>query len=271
MSEITSILKSEFPITIESLKRDLINIGVKSGDILLVHSSLSSLGWVCGGAQSVITALTEVLGPHGTLVMPSHSGDWSNPVNWENPPVPQAWIPIIRDSMPAYNPYLTKTRGMGTIAELFRLQPGVNRSNHPQLSFSSRGPFSEAIISTSELFPQLGMNSPLGKLYNLNAKVLLLGVGYDSNTCFHLAETLLPSMKKRINGTAMIVDGKRSWVEFDDYDYNSDDFSICGEVFDQSNQSIIGNIGYGESRLFSIKNAVDHALAWLKINRQVQE
>lgn len=271
MSEITSILKSEFPITIDTIKRDLIKLGVKRGDLLLVHSSLSSIGWVCGGAQSVITALMEILGPEGTLVMPSHSGDWSNPLHWENPPVPFAWISIIQENMPAYDPYLTKTRGMGTIAELFRLQPGVIRSNHPQLSFSAIGPLSQKVLSCHHLFPQLGINSPLGNMYELNAKVLLLGVHYDSNTCFHLAETLLPNMMKKINGTAMVIDGKRSWIQFEDYDYNSDDFLACGSNFDQLGKSTIGFIGYGESRLFSIKNAVDHARAWLSINRNIQE
>ena len=123
MSEITSILKSEFPITVDIIKNDLIKLGIQRGDLLLVHSSLSSIGWVCGGAQSVITALMEVLGPEGTLVMPSHSGDWSDPTHWENPPVPFAWISIIQDNMPAYDPYLTKTRGMGAIGSYFGYNP----------------------------------------------------------------------------------------------------------------------------------------------------
>jgi len=270
MSEVISILKTEIPITVESLKSDLINIGVKKDDVLLVHSSLSSLGWVCGGPQSVITALRDVIGPDGTLVMPAHSGDWSDPTNWENPPVPKAWIPLIKESMPAYDANLTKTRGMGVIAELFRLQPGVVRSLHPQLSFSAFGSLSEKIITCEQLFPQLGMNSPLGKLYELDAKVLLLGVGYDSNTCFHLAETMLPKMPKVANGSPMIIDGKRVWINYEEYDYSSEDFIACGLSFDLTGKSISGMIGYGESRLFSIRSAVDYALTWLKIYRKEQ-
>ena len=86
MSESSIVLQTKEPITINSLYQDLVKLGVNRGDILLVHSSLSSLGWVCGGAQSVITAIMDVLGNEGTLIMPSHSGDWTNPEEWENDP-----------------------------------------------------------------------------------------------------------------------------------------------------------------------------------------
>lgn len=267
MSEENVILNSSKPITLNDLKRDLKAIGINQGDVVLVHSSLSALGWVCGGAQTVIMALEETIGETGTIVMPSHSGDWSDPTSWCNPPVPKEWIPIIKETMPAYDPNLTKTRGIGTVAELFRLQPGVYRSKHPQLSFSAKGPLSHSILNDETLFPQLGMNSPLGKLYQLSAKVLLLGVGYDSNTCFHLAETLIESTPKERNGTAMLVNNQRQWVEFEEYAYESDDFPDCGLAFEQSYTVSKGLIGMGSSRLFNIKEAVDFAKSWLSKNR----
>jgi len=63
------------PITVDSLKEDLTELGVTPGMVLLVHSSLSSLGFVSGGPVAVILALEEVLGPKGTLIMPTHSGN----------------------------------------------------------------------------------------------------------------------------------------------------------------------------------------------------
>src|SRR4051812_44021852 len=103
------------PATVDSLVADFATLGVVPGMTLLVHSSLSALGWVCGGVQAVVLALEKALGPDGTLVMPGHSGDLTDPAGWRSPPVPEAWWPIIRATMPAFDPDLTPTRGMGAI------------------------------------------------------------------------------------------------------------------------------------------------------------
>ena len=269
MSEVKAIKKAKVPVTLEMIKTGLVKIGVKQGDLLLVHSSLSKLGWVCGGPQTVIMALIEVLGDSGTLVMPSHSGDWSDPSQWAHPPVPAEWIPIIKATMPAYDPFLTATRGMGRIAELFRTLPNVKRSLHPQLSFCACGPLADTIVGGQDLFPQLGINSPLGELYKNHAKVLLLGVGYDSNTCFHLAETLLPNIPKNKCGTAMMINGHREWVEFTDVSYESDDFAACGKAFEKTHPVKKSKVGYGQSRLFQIEEAVHFATEWIKQNRSL--
>ena len=88
MSEEKIIKRTKEPVTINTIHQDLIKLGINNNDTLLVHSSLSSLGWVCGGAQAVLMALMNGLANEGTLVMPAHSGSWSDPAEWKNPPVP---------------------------------------------------------------------------------------------------------------------------------------------------------------------------------------
>jgi len=189
MSEIDAIkLDGDQPVTVSSLVTDLFALGLKPGMTVIVHSSLSSLGWVCGGAVAVIQALESVLGPAGTLVMPTHSGDLSDPAEWQHPSVPQVWWESIRQTMPAFDPDLTPTRGMGAIPECFRTQPGVRRSLHPQVSFAAWGRQAQAITANHPLDFSLGDGSPLARLYDLDGWVLLLGVGHDNNTSLHLAE-----------------------------------------------------------------------------------
>ncbi|CAM4445108.1 aminoglycoside N(3)-acetyltransferase [Paenibacillus tarimensis] len=267
MSEQELIQSSEWPVTRSSLREELRGLGVGEGDTVIVHSSLSSLGWVCGGPQTVVQALLAAVGSRGTLIMPAQSGDWSDPAEWGNPPVPQEWIDIIYKELPAYDPAVTPTRGMGRIAELFRTFPGTVRSGHPQVSFCANGRHAAFITAEHPLTPQFGLSSPLGKLYELNAKVLLLGVGYDSCTSFHLAEAQLADMPEKQMGTAMLEQGERVWKTFTDYAYDADDFANLGADMERRVAVNVGRIGRAECRLFSVKEAVDYAKAWLADNR----
>jgi aminoglycoside 3-N-acetyltransferase len=268
MGEKDIIDKTKSPITVEGIKRGLLALGISEGLTLIVHSSLSSLGWVCGGAQAVVQALLDVLGTEGTMVMPAHSGDWTDPANWSNPPVPKEWIPIIRENMPAFDKRITPTRAMGKIADTFRTLPETLRSNHPVVSFCAHGKHAANITKEHPLNDHFGMSTPLGKLYALNAKILLLGVPYDNCTAFHLGETMVegfPLGEK--SGTSMLVDGKREWVEFRTIDYCSDDFSKIGADFEKSHHVKKGKIGNADCTLLDMKEGVDFAANWISLNR----
>jgi len=268
LNELKVIEATENINTVTTIYNDLINLGVKNGDILLVHSSLSSIGWVCGATQAVVMALLQIIGGKGTLIMPAHSGSISDPKEWENPPVPMDWVQQIYENMPAFDALLTPTLGMGRIAELFRTLPKVYRSNHPQVSFSAWGKSAKHIVSNHKLTPGFGMESPLGKMYNLDAKVLLLGVGYDSCTCFHLSEALNEKMPKKRMGAAIIDNNEKIWKWFEDFNYDSDkDFEKIGEEFEKTNNVIIGKIGNAECKLFNMKIGVDFAKKWIQSNR----
>ncbi len=259
-------------VTKNILVNGLRKMGIEEGDTLLVHSSLSSLGWVCGGAQAVIEALMEVTGIDGNIVMPAHSSDWSDPTQWENPAVPEEWHQIIFDNMPAFNPDATPTRGVGIIPELFRTFPGVMRSNHPQVSFSAWGKLKEKIIKKHPLTPQFGEESPLGTLYNLDdVKVLMLGTGYDTCTSFHLGEVLSENIGKVKMGSSIMENGLRTWKWFEDYLYDSQDFSIIGEEFEQKNKINTNKIGNAQCSLYSMKDAVDFSKKWLLKNRKYKD
>ncbi len=201
---------SETPQTRQSLAADLRVLGVQAGMTLLVHSSLSKVGYVPGGAISLILALQDVLTPDGTLVMPAFSSHLSDPAQWKNPPVPEAWWQIIRDHTPAFDPAITPTRGIGILPELFRTFPNVRRSYHPMDSFSAWGKHAEYITADHSLAHGLGDGSPLAKLYALDGYTLMIGTTYETNTIFHLGEYRAPNPPLTQQGSPILRDGQRS-------------------------------------------------------------
>lgn len=267
MSEREVIERSGQPVTVASMLRDLGSLGLNEGDTVIVHTSLSKLGWVCGGTQAIVQALLKKLGPEGTLVMPAHSGNWSDPAGWGNPPVPREWIDTIYEEMPAFDPAITPTYAIGQVAESFRTFPGTKRSNHPQTSFCANGKLASYIVAEHHLTPQFGDDSPLGKLYTLNAKVLLLGVGFDSCTMLHLAETTLAGMPQKRMGAAILEDEQRTWKWFMDYGYDAGDFDALGAQFEAESSVHNGKVGEADCKLFRARDAVDYAKQWLSENR----
>lgn len=258
-------------ITVETLAEDFRRLGVQEGMTLLMHSSFKSLGqWVAGGPVAVILALEQVLGAEGTLVMPTHSSDLTDPSGWSNPPVPEAWWQSIREHMPAYGPDLTPLRGMGVIPDTFRKQKGVKRSSHPIYSFAAWGKNRDVIIDGHLLEYGLGEGSPLSRIYDLNGNVLLLGVDSFNNTSLHLAEYRAEYSGKQevMAGAPMLVDGVRQWGEFKEYNWNSEDFARIGEEFGQETGRITyGTIAAASAQLIPQREIVDYAVKWLERNR----
>ncbi len=268
-SERDAIAATSTPATVSTIIRDLKRLGLESGDVVLVHSSLSALGWVAGAAQSVVEALLTSVGPGGTVVMPAQSGHLSDPVGWSHPPVPEHWIETIRQETPAFDRYLTPTRGMGQVVECFRQHRATIRSNHPTDSFVANGPLAIEILADHPLTPGLGEGSPLSRLYALDAKVLLLGVSHANDTSLHLAEYRASQISKpmRREGGPMLIEGRRTWVSYEDLELDDSDFPAVGEAFAATGAESVGSVGVGTARLFRQKVLVDFAAQWMEENR----
>ena len=269
MSEADAVAATERPATISSLVGALRAIGVETGQTVLVHSSMRRLGWVCGGAEAVVLALLEAVGQRGTVAVPTHSGGHSDPENWRAPAVPPSWWEEIRATMPAFDSRLTPTRKMGAVVECMRHVPGFVRSYHPAFSIGAVGPNSELITGTHELGMGMGEGSPLARLYDIDARVVLLGVGHENNTSLHLAEyrTAQPTRPRRTFSAPVLLDGARQWVSYDDIDHDDDDFPTIGAAFAQTGAEVEGPAGAGVARQMSQRAVVDFGARWMEANR----
>lgn len=161
------------------LQNDIVNglkdLGLRPGSKVLVHSSLSSLGYVEGGADTVIDALLETVGARGTVLVPTLTG--SEALSPENPPTFD----------PMHTPCWT-----GRIPETLRKRPNALRSLHPTHSVAALGA-NAAILTRDHINSVTPCDSlsPYGKLAALDdGYILLIGVTHQSNTTFHHVEEI---------------------------------------------------------------------------------
>jgi aminoglycoside 3-N-acetyltransferase len=262
-----AIAASGAPVTRDEIAAGLRALGVRPGSVLLVHASLSALGWVVGGAPAVAAALRDALGPDGTLVVPAHTGGNSDPAGWQAPPVPEPWWPVIRAHMPAFDPAVTPTLGIGILPEVVRTWPGALRSDHPQDSFAAVGPAAAEITAGHALDSGFGERSPLARIEALDGDVLLLGAGHGSNSSLHLAEHRVPDPPRERVGAAVMTPEGRRWVEWEDVVGDEEDFDALGAAFDATGAVAIGPVGRGEARLMRMRDLVAFGVAWMVEHR----
>lgn len=166
-------------ITRQELTQQLRQCGIQPGDSLLVHSSLSKIGFVNGGALTVIEALKETIGPEGTLLMPTFPASGRNKDHL--------------DANPVFDARLTPS-AMGSITETFRKGKGVYRSLHPTDPVAAAGPLADYYTSghLGQLTPY-NEHSPFRRLAEKGGKILMLGTTLNgAGTSLHTLEDAVP-------------------------------------------------------------------------------
>lgn len=260
----TLIATQAGPITRDQIRTGLRDLGLKEGMTVLTHVSLSSIGWIPGGGATVALCLRDVLGPEGTIVVPTQSSDLSDPVHWSNPPIPKDWFEITKETMAPFDPNVTPSSGQGVFPEIIRNYEAAKRSTHPHTSFAALGRQANEIVARHDLDSPLGKNSPLQKLYDLDASVLFIGTTFDTNTSFHLAEEAIEGAPREVQGAPMLVDGQQKWVQFEAVAYDTDDFPECGAAFEKTQSVKSGLVGQAQCKLFRVRSVVDFAITWFR-------
>lgn len=213
-------------------------LGVRAGGVLLVHTSFRALRPIEDGPLGLIASLQDALGPDGTLVMPSWTGD---------------------DELP-FDPATTPAAGdLGATADLFWRQPGVMRSDHPQ-AFAAIGPRAEEVVKTPLPLPPHVPDSPVGRVHGLAGQVLLLGVGHEADTSLHLAE-LIAEVPYGVPRHCMVLqDGKRVRIDYVENDHCCRRFALADDWLRARGLQFEGPVGHGTARLARARDIVDLAV-----------
>lgn len=169
-------------ITQTEIIEALHKLGVKTGDCLLIHSSISAFGRLEGGAETVINSILEVLGENGTALFPTFTASFNCFDGMLNKS--QRYRPFDKNNLSQI--------WVGKIPQTFLKRKNVLRSNHPSHSVAGIGPLAEKCIKDhKEDDSPTGKNSPFAKLLELNGKILYFGSSLASSTFLHLIEDYL--------------------------------------------------------------------------------
>jgi aminoglycoside 3-N-acetyltransferase len=227
-------------VMVEQIVEGIRNLGVRPGDLLLVHSSLKSFGTVEGGADAVAEALTRVVSPGGSVFVPTFNF---------------AKLPWDRQ---------TTSSLTGAITEAFRKQPQAVRSDHPTHAVAGVGPLAQEILANHEKHHPFGENSPLWRLWRRNAWVLLIGCGHVSSSMIHVAEEVagVPYLERTRSQKVVTPDGFREVALRRPNCSNS--FIRIDAPLRAMNQIIDGDIGPSHLMLMRSHDIVSTAVEMLR-------
>lgn len=230
-------------VTDEQIVNELRALGLSAGQVVFVHSSLSSLGHVPGGAETVVDAFLEVLGSTGTLVVPTFTfahGRADDPI-----------FDLQQDQSE-----------MGAITEALRTRPGVQRSCHLLHSVAALGAQAETIAAVHG--PSAwAADGPFWQLYELDARIVLLGVPYLRCTWFHVIEQLVQVryrgwIEKRawLRKADGAIEPLPTWMYRGNSDFVGNDFNKLGARLEEAGHVQVGAVGNAVTRSFAVRAAL---------------
>ena len=243
---------SRLPLVTRSrLVKDLRALGLRPGQVVMLHASVKAIGWIVGGPDMVLQAVLDVLTPTGTLMMM---------VSWEESTYELAQWPEEKrraylEECPPFDPDRSRAcRRFSILTEYLRTWPGACRSAHPDASFAAVGKLAEWITRDHPLHYGMGPGSPLAKLIEAGGQVLLLGSPLECLTLLHHAEHLARVPDKPV------VRYRAPLGPWEGEDY----FRVIAREFLASGQGGSGKVGAAQSYLFDAASLNRFAIAWLE-------
>lgn len=248
--------------TRSQLTAELRALGVRSGDLLMVHAGLRSVGPILGGVNTLVHALFDAIGPEGTLAAYLDFEPFFEDEDQS-------------DDVPVFDKRIAQAaRDHGVLHETLRNWPGAVRSDHPDAGVGAIGPLAEWLTSNHPFQYGYGEGSPFEKFYQRSGRVLMIGAPLDTITMLHYAEHKARLPGKRIHRYRRRMsgpDGPR-WVDFEEFDTGDpvcdclpqDCFQQIGEAFVAAGNGRVGRVGDSVSYLLDTPELIPFAIEWLE-------
>ncbi len=241
-------------VTKDDITRGLRELGLDRGMDVLVHSSLSSFGYVEGGADAVIDALLETVGDEGTVLVPTLTG--SEALSPANPPF------FDPDETPCWT---------GLVPETFRRRPEAVRSLHPTHSVAAIGPKArEYTVGHEFCITPCAPDSPYGRLVDAGGYILFLGVTLACNTTFHYVEEVVGvtyHMQPEWVPARVVKEGRVQTIHILIHRYGfARDFERMEPIFRERGIQRDGKIGRAHVRLLDARRMAQVACLALRQN-----
>lgn len=263
------------PLTRAQLVESLVALGVRSPSIVMLHCSLSSMGYVVGGADTVVSGLLDAVGADGSVMaLAGWDHDSYDLEDWPEP-LRAAYL----TDPPGFDPNVSEAaRYVGRLPERIRTWPGAASSNHPEARVVAVGRRAEWITEDQPLDHAYGAGSPLARLVEADGQVLVLGAPLNTITLLHHAEELarVPD-KKIVRYRAPVVVGQDiEWLEIEDIDTSNgalpyhqvvgdrDSFDVIGEGAVAAGIGTVGKVGDARSVLFPARHLIAYAVEWME-------
>ncbi|MFP4479174.1 MAG: AAC(3) family N-acetyltransferase [Candidatus Izemoplasmatales bacterium] len=226
-----TIQESKRPLTKEDLIKALKSLGLHAQSKVEVHASLSAFGFIVNKQYDIIDALIEII-TKGVIIMPAHTGEMTNPRDWEKPPVPKDWIPVIEENRKPFDPQTFLPERIGIIGKTFLLYPGVQRTLHPEVSLSVYNKTNDPHW-LDHGFDDRDLIHPLYKLVEENGHILMMGTDFYTCSSIHLSEFLsdyatIDHYDYQIKIGEKIIKKTITTKYFDDDDLN---FKVISETY----------------------------------------
>src|SRR5919112_1506402 len=193
------------------LAQDLEKLGLGPSGVTMVHCQMSALGHVVGGAETVVRALLDAVGPGGTLM--AYTG-WQDAPPDDLGALGEDERRIYLEGHPAYDPRVAlSSRDHGRVPEALRTWPGALHSGHPEAGVAALGPLADAITASHPYDDAYGAGTPYARLVELEGQVAMLGAPLETVTLVHHAEAVaeVPSKRRVSYGMPVMVGGERVW------------------------------------------------------------